>query len=137
MTAEENQQEVVLGDGGVRVRTTTQRIWKYDLPIVSHFTLELPKGARILDVQVQRKKTTNNLFAQPDGTVEVPCLWAIVEPANEKEKRHFFLRGTGQSVLVAASNKWDAMYHLNYVGTFQLHNGEVVMHLFEVPSVTA
>lgn len=60
-------------------------IFKYPIPIEDHFTLELPKDAKILTVQVQR---------------EMPQLWAVVDPEAEKETRHFRLSGTGHPIVV-------------------------------------
>ncbi|MBA7614272.1 hypothetical protein ES703_21535 [subsurface metagenome] len=87
-------------------------IYKYPIPIEDHFTLELPKDARILTVQIQR------------GT---PQLWAVVDPEAEKEIRHFRLSGTGHPL-----GGSDFLKMSNYIGTFQIENGALVFHLFEI-----
>jgi hypothetical protein len=51
-------------------------IYKWAIPIEDHFTLELPKNARILTIQTQRN---------------TPQLWAMVDSETEKETRHFRL----------------------------------------------
>ena len=46
-------------------------IFKYPIPIEDHFTLEMPRGAKILTVKIQR---------------ENPQLWAMVDSETKKEK---------------------------------------------------
>ena len=58
-------------------------IWKYQLKITDQNVLVIPKGAKLLSVVVQR---------------HVLCLWAIVEPDREKEKRVIEILGTGNHV---------------------------------------
>jgi hypothetical protein len=139
MTNNTEIEHVALAADGMKVLTTTQRIWKFDIPMTSHFTLEMPTKSRVLCVQVQQRKV-EGVFGYspfPEGArTSTPCIWAIVEPANEKVRRHFFLRGTGHPLLVAVPdrpNEAVEAHHLEYVGTFQLHEGELVMHLFSVP----
>jgi len=86
-------------------------IFKYPIPIKDHSTLELPKDARILTVQIQR------------GT---PQLWALVDSETEKETRYFRLSGTGHPL------GEDYLRIINYIGTFQMENGALVFHLFEI-----
>jgi len=86
-------------------------IFKYPVLIQDHFTLELPKDAEILTVQTQR------------GT---PQLWAMVDSETEKEKRYFRLTGTGHPL------GDDYLRIINYIGTFQMGNGTLVFHLFEI-----
>lgn len=86
-------------------------IYKWAIPIEDHFTLELPKNARILTIQTQR---------------DTPQLWAMVDSETEKETRHFRLSGTGHPL----GN--DYLRIINYIGTFQIENGALVFHLFEV-----
>lgn len=86
-------------------------IFKYPVLIEDHFTLELPKDARILTVQIQR---------------ETPQLWALVDSETEKETRYFRLSGTGHPL------GEDYLRITNYIGTFQMENGALVFHLFEV-----
>jgi len=86
-------------------------IFKYPIPIKDHFILELPKNAKILTVQTQR------------GT---PKLWAMVDSETEKEARHFRLSGTGHPL------GKDYLRIINYIGTFQMENGGLVFHLFEI-----
>jgi hypothetical protein len=86
-------------------------IFKYPIPVEDHFTLELPKDAKILTVQTQR------------GT---PQLWAMVDSETEKEVRYFRLSGTGHPL------GEDYLRIINYIGTFQIENGALVFHLFEI-----
>lgn len=86
-------------------------IYKYSIPDEDHFTLELPKDAKILTVQAQRG---------------APQLWATVDSETKKETRYFRLAGTGHSL------GEDYLRIINYIGTFQIENGALVFHLFEI-----
>jgi hypothetical protein len=86
------------------------KIYKYEVPLEhDDFTLELPKNSRILSFQVQNNK---------------PFIWVIVNEMLEKEKRKFKLFGTGQSF------KEDDILAYNFIGTTQMNNGNLVLHLF-------
>jgi hypothetical protein len=87
-------------------------IYKYPVPIDDDFELDLPVGARLLCVDTQRG---------------VPNLWALVDmdPGLGSETRRFRLAGTGHPLDDRP---------LDYVGTFQLHRGSLVFHLFEKKS---
>lgn len=84
-----------------------KRVFKYPIPVVDGFTIDMPKGAIVLCVQTQREK---------------PCIWALVDPIAPKETRHFRLAGTGHAINEAIAR---------YVGTFQIGEGALVFHLFE------
>lgn len=87
-----------------------QTIYKYEVPIEDEFVVELPESAKILCVQVQHGE---------------PFFWALVDTANQPERRRFSLRGTGHVLdeyLVESAN---------YVGSFQLRGGALVFHLFD------
>lgn len=83
-------------------------IWKFPVKINDEFSLAMPAGARVLSVQDQR-----------GGTV----MWALVDDSAPKVERRFFVRGTGHPC--------DGLDHAVFVGTFQLHGGAIVFHLFE------
>lgn len=86
-------------------------VWKYPLPVADDVSIGLPAGARPLSVQVQ------------DGQ---PCLWALVDPSNPIEPRRFRIAGTGHPL-------WpDDLDSLIHISTFQLHDGALVFHVFEV-----
>jgi len=86
-------------------------IWKFPLgpSLAERIEVEMPRGARLLDVQAQK---------------DVPCIWALVDPAAEREKRVFWVAGTGHALPRDSGA-------LAYCGTFQLRDGEFVFHLFE------
>lgn len=83
-------------------------IWKYELEPLS-CEIEMPKGAEILSVQAQHCKA---------------CLWAKVDPAQPMEKRTFEVYGTGHSI--------DASREHRFISTFQMSEGYLVFHAFEV-----
>jgi hypothetical protein len=82
-------------------------IWKYPLPVDDCFFVTMPVGARLLSVQMQ------------DGQ---PCLWALVDPTAAKIGRLLRVYGTGSPI----SGDPGA-----FVGTFQMHGGALVFHLFD------
>ena len=82
-------------------------IWKYEVPIEDHFTLELPVNSKILSFQLQR------------GT---PTIWVMVDTKKPIILRKFRLCGTGHEL----ENKY-----WKFIGTIQMHNGDLVFHLFE------
>ncbi len=89
----------------------THRVFKYPVPVEDKFTLTLPVGAKVLDVQAQHGE---------------PQLWALVrDPWVHEHQRTFILRGTGHPIEEAADR-------LSYCGTFQMSRGHLVFHVFEV-----
>lgn len=89
-------------------------IYKFVFEPQDNFTLQLPRGAKILSVQVQN---------------EVPCLWALVDNEEKLETREFWTRGTGHNC--------DELFYGNelyrdieFLGTFQMLGGKLVFHLF-------
>jgi len=85
-------------------------IWKYELMVADEQGVEMPKGATILTLQVQRGK---------------PCLWVLVSPDAEKEIRTFETFGTGH---LYSDHIWEG---LKYIGSYQLSDGNFVGHVFE------
>lgn len=82
-------------------------IHKY--PITTTFTLHLPVDAQILSVQMQHG---------------APQMWVLLDTAAEKTSTRFFrVYGTGHEI--------DAEFNPQFLGTFQLHGGTYVFHLFE------
>lgn len=85
------------------------KIWKWELERAQLQSLELPKGAEILTVQIQHN---------------VPHLWAMVdENATETEGVHIAMHGTGHTVPQNPGK---------YLGTVQFYGGALVLHVFEV-----
>lgn len=86
-------------------------IWKYPVPVIDEFTLKMPAGAKLLTVQAQ-------------GLNDV-CVWALVDDQEPRVSRRFLLRGTGHNCDDPRITK------RSHVGTFQVHGGALVFHLFE------
>ena len=83
-----------------------KQIWKFLIePNIT--ALGMPKDAEILTVQNQYGK---------------PCLWALVDPENEIEKRYFEVIGTGHDI------HYDMGIDRKYINTFQLDGGALVFH---------
>lgn len=88
---------------------TLRRVYKYLITNPDDVVqIKMPESAAILSVQMQR------------GDM---CVWALVDPKTRTMSRYFRLAGTGHDI------DWvDGMVHR---GTFQMHGGELVFHLFE------
>ena len=84
-----------------------QTIWKYELETTDTQEVNIPLGAKILDVQVQHGK---------------PCLWALVDTDRRLRKTIISTYGTGHNV--------DRTIAKIYIGTYQLSNGDFVFHVF-------
>jgi hypothetical protein len=81
-------------------------IWKYPIEIHEYFNIDMPKDAEVLSIQDQK------------GII---CMWVLVNPHNQLERRGFRIYPTGQPV----------EYNGDYIGTFQLSGGDIILHLFE------
>jgi len=79
-------------------------IYKYTLNS-KDCTLQLPKGAEILTVQLQN---------------ENPTLWALVNPITVTEERYICIVGTG----------WQVEDNMKYITTYM--DGYFVWHVFEL-----
>lgn len=104
-------------------RDMNKTVFKYPIPIEDAFAIDLPASANVLTVQSDEK----------DGK---PCIWCLINP-DEPEciERRFRLAGTGHSIQWP-EKPWTIQEPVNtprYIGTFQLHRGEFVGHLFELP----
>ena len=85
-----------------------RKIWKFPVPVTDELALTLPQGAKLLSVQCQ-------------GASEVPCLWTEVDPDALPQARRFSWYGTGHPLPDEPGA---------YIGTVQLHAGELVFHLY-------
>ncbi len=84
-------------------------IYKFPIEVTDFTDIEIPATAKILTVQIQ------------DGN---PYVWVLLDPDQPTIKRYFRLAGTGHSIN-------GLQYTLDYIGTFQMHSGDLVFHLFE------
>lgn len=85
-----------------------KRIFKYQLQTTDEQTVSMPRGAAVICVDVQ---------------AGIPCLWAMVDDAKPMDGRSIRTIGTGHPI-------HDAQ-RLDYLGTYQLHGGGLVFHVFE------
>lgn len=83
-----------------------ETIWKFELPLQTTIKLNLPKGAKFAAVQVQH---------------DTVCVWYQVNPQNPIKERPLYLVGTGLTVPEGTT----------YLGTVQLNDGHLVLHVFE------
>ena len=82
-------------------------VYKYSFPITDLVELEMPLGAQVVHIEEQRGA----------------CLWALVDPEQPRELRHFHIYGTGRPIHRSA---------LSHVGTFLMAGGTLVWHVFEM-----
>jgi hypothetical protein len=85
-------------------------VFKYEVPVEDHVTLELPCVHELLHFDNQKGDAV---------------LWALVDPESAKIERHFRVAGTGH--VIEETN-------IRFIGTAQFHGGSLVLHLFEVLS---
>ncbi len=86
-----------------------RRIYKYPLELSDYPTIELPKGAKILDIAAQR---------------DTVYLWALVDPDEDHvEIRHLRFAGTGHPIRET---------QLHHLSTFQMRDGDLIFHVFEI-----
>ena len=87
-------------------------VHEYTIPDLEedYFSLELPKGAKILSVQ-----------RQPDNGK----IWALVDTEAKEEKRSFRQFETGAPIVYNLKT-------LKYIGTLRVRHGGAVGHVFEI-----
>ncbi len=81
------------------------QIWKYNIELTGQQTVDMPIGARILDVQMQ---------------CDDCCIWMLCETAAVVEPRCFNIYRTGHDILSDPGI---------YIATFQKNS--LVFHIFE------
>lgn len=88
-----------------------QRIYKYVLQVAAYQELKLDEDAKVLSVQVQHGKI---------------CMWSIVpmrmNAQLHESKRRIHMVGTGHPM--------PDVENLVYIGTVQLEEGYLVLHVF-------
>ena len=73
-------------------------------------TISMPDGAKLLTVQTQTGS---------------PVLWALVNTKNANIIRAIVTVGTGNPM------PYESIDNLQYIGTYQLHGGSFIGHVFE------
>lgn len=95
----------------------SRTIWKFEVPVTDHPQVEMPVGAKVLDVQASPKR-------------DLLWLWALVEPEAEKTTKEFLLYGTGHPVDPELTPG-------EHIATVQVPLGPghlpLVWHLFSLP----
>lgn len=81
-------------------------IYKYPLEFLPEQTIEMSIGFQILDIQKQHA---------------VPCIWALVDNDNIPLYVKIYIYGTGEEI---------KQTDLNYIGTYQSAEGNLVFHVF-------
>ena len=84
-------------------------IYKYPIEIADSQIVSMPRGAKILTVQVQREQA---------------YLWAMVDLGEHVVNRTILIYGTGHAIHITE--------YLAYVGTIQMAGGNLVWHVFDL-----
>ena len=84
-------------------------IYKYELDVIDRQAIKMPKGANILSIQVQNGE---------------PHIWAMVDNEAETELRDFATIGTGNPVHIDPTSP--------FIATYQIMEGALVFHVFEI-----
>lgn len=82
-------------------------IHKYQIITADVIEVTMPASAEIICLQPQHG---------------IPCIWAMVDTEEALKPRRLFTYGTGHP----AQDE-----NQRYIGTYQLHNGQLVFHVFE------
>lgn len=82
-----------------------ETIWKFVFEIKDLTDIEMPEGAELLYTDTQ---------------YDIPAIWAIVNPDAKRVHRRIRVAGTEHSNVEGA-----------YVGSFQMHGGQLVWHIFD------
>lgn len=97
------------------------RIFKYPLKVRDEQVIEIPNGAKILTIQTQKRNVlTKNDLVQP---LDMPCVWAMVNEQAGMGKKKIVMFGTGHPI--------ESSKNLEYIGSFQVLNGQQIYHAFE------
>jgi hypothetical protein len=91
-----------------------RRIYKYQLETIDIQLINVPRltGEENFKSQVLNVDTQN-------GT---PCIWCLVDVEEEQQQIKIRIIGTGNPMPVLSKD--------DYLGTYQLHNGEQIFHVF-------
>lgn len=84
-----------------------KRIFKYKIETKDRNIVRMPADSKILCVQLQNGE---------------PHLWAMVDPSRSHIDRAIAVYGTGNPMDTASGE---------YIGTYQLHGGALVFHVFD------
>ncbi len=84
-------------------------IWRFGLTTLDVLVLPMPKGARVLGLQVVRGE---------------PSLYALVDPDAEMVEYRFRVFGTGHV-------RNPETFPATFIGTFQAQDGALVFHVFQ------
>ncbi|MGB4776422.1 MAG: hypothetical protein WBP45_14695 [Daejeonella sp.] len=87
-----------------------KQIWKFQFIVADRLSIAMPKDAEILTAQTQGG---------------MACIWALINPENEKVQRYFEVFGTGNPI------PCDTVIERKYIATFEGGGGRLVFHLFE------
>ncbi len=93
----------------MKTNNSKSTIYKYQIQTTDEQTIRMPKGSRVLCVQIQRK---------------VPCIWVQVDPEATLVDTVIHVHGTGHPM--------PEVMNRQYVGSYQMNFGDLVFHVFHV-----
>ena len=92
-------------------------VYKYQLRLTDEQEIRIPT---LIENDVLVKLSDQVLKIETQRGI--PCMWVLVDSDAEKLPRHVFTRGTGHSC--------DDRRRDEYLGTYQLDNGNLIFHVF-------
>lgn len=102
-------------------------VWKFPFNIDDNIEIEMPVGAEIINVDIQRQdvidQISNGIGIGRSLAKEQPCMWALIDFEAPKEIRHFILAGTGHPLPEGLK--------LKHLGTFKMAGDRLIFHVFE------
>lgn len=91
-----------------------ERILKYSLSVTGIQKVEIGRNAKILSIQVQKG---------------IPCIWFLQSDGDDIIERTIETIGTGHYL---HETKEKIATERRFIGTYQLHGGDLVFHAFEI-----
>ncbi len=86
-------------------------IWKFPLSLDRKQVLKIPSRGKILRLATQGG---------------IPHIWVFIDSDIEEEERTFITLGTGHQVYSPEAER------LQYIGTWEMHQGALIWHVFEL-----
>lgn len=92
-------------------------VHKFPVQIQNLFTLKMPAGAEVVHVDLQNRQ---------------PFMWVRIDTAQPLKLYEFGVFGTGED-MTDTGNDYphnNPVAHAPHLGTFLMHDGQLVLHLF-------
>lgn len=95
-----------------------KKVYEYGIPQTGDFILHMPRGAKILSLQIER----------------APMLLVLADDTEENVPRAFHIVVTGEKLFSKDTPLTKFTPHPEYIGTFKMSDQGEIHHLFEMAS---